>query len=106
MGLGRWRRDLAGDCPERRGPLHGLASARLRAVWAFARLLLGGAGRGDFVNARDAQVIELVCEACGYRHCSEGVLMCKDARKAGICTREEFELRHVEAERRKLRAAA
>lgn len=58
------------------------------------------------MNARDAQVIELVCEACGFRHCSEGVLMCKDARSAGICTRKEYERRHVESVRQKARAVA
>lgn len=43
-----------------------------------------------------AKVVELVCEACGYRCCAEGVLLCEDARRAGFCTREEYERRHVE----------
>lgn len=58
------------------------------------------------MNARDAKVVELVCEACGFAHCTKGVLMCPDARMAGACTRDEYERRHVEGGRQKLRAAA
>lgn len=41
-------------------------------------------------------VVELVCEACGYRCCAEGVQLCEDAKRAGFVTREEYERRHVE----------
>jgi len=60
------------------------------------------------MNARDAKVVELVCESCGYRSCTEGRGMCRDAflKVAGVCTREEYERRHVESERQKLGAAA
>jgi hypothetical protein len=60
------------------------------------------------MNARDAEVVELVCESCGYRSCTEARGMCRDAflKVAGVCTREEYERRHVESERQKLGAAA
>jgi len=58
------------------------------------------------VDMRGAKVVELVCESCGYRHCAQGVLMCGDAQKAGFCTREEFERRHVDAKRQKTAVAA
>jgi hypothetical protein len=58
------------------------------------------------MNARDAKVVELVCESCGYRACAEGDLLCEDAKRAGFCTREEYERRHVESERQKLGALA
>lgn len=50
------------------------------------------------MNARDAKVVELVCESCGYRSCTVGRGMCRDAflKVAGFCTREEYERRHVE----------
>lgn len=41
-------------------------------------------------------ILEIVCEACGYRCCTEGVQLCKDAKRAGFCTRDEYERRHVE----------
>jgi len=43
-----------------------------------------------------ARVIELVCEAYGYRCCAKGVLLCEDAGRACFCTRDEYERRHVE----------
>lgn len=54
------------------------------------------------MNARDAKVVELVCQSCGFSHCAKSVLMCPDARKAGVCTREEYERRHVEESRQVL----
>ncbi len=53
------------------------------------------------MNARDARVVELVCEACGYSVCAKGVLLCPDARRSGVCTREEYERRYVEEQRRR-----
>lgn len=47
-------------------------------------------------DLRHAKVVELVCSSCGFRHCAAGVLMCPNARTAGVCTREEYERRHVE----------
>jgi hypothetical protein len=60
------------------------------------------------MNARDAKVVELVCESCGYRSCAEARGMCRDAflKVAGVCTREEYERWHVESERQMLGAAA
>lgn len=60
------------------------------------------------MNARDAKVVELICSSCGFRSCGEGQSMCKDAVKkaAGVCTREEFERRHVETKRQRQAAAA
>jgi hypothetical protein len=51
-------------------------------------------------------VLELVCDACGFRHCAEGVLLCDDARRAGFCTRDEWERRHDVEERRQERGRA
>jgi len=51
------------------------------------------------------KVIELVCESCGFRVCAAGVLLCGDAKRAGFCTREEYERRHVESEGQKVGAA-
>jgi hypothetical protein len=60
------------------------------------------------MNARDAKVVELVCTSCGYRSCTEARRMCRDAflKVAGVCTREEYERRHVESERQRLGRAA
>jgi len=60
------------------------------------------------MNARDAKVVELVCSSCGFRSCGEGHSMCKDAVKkvAGVCTREEYERRHVEEQRQVVGRAA
>jgi hypothetical protein len=50
-------------------------------------------------DMRDAKVVNLVCESCGFSHCAKGVLMCKDGAKglAGVVSREEYERRHVES---------
>jgi|GEM_PF-3958821 len=58
------------------------------------------------MNARDAEVVELVCEACGFAHCLKAVLMCPSALTAGVCTREEYERRHVEERQQRMGAAA
>lgn len=47
-------------------------------------------------DARDARILELVCDSCGYRVCTEGILLCDNARRAGFCTREEYERRRIE----------
>jgi hypothetical protein len=52
------------------------------------------------------KILELVCEACGFRHCAEGVLMCEEARRAGFCTRDEYERRHAEEQRQVVERAA
>ena len=59
------------------------------------------------MNARDAKVVELVCESCGFRSCTEARGMCRDAflKVAGVCTREEYERRHVEEQRQQEVAA-
>ena len=58
----------------------------------------------DVVDMRGAKVVELVCESCGFRSCTEARGMCRDSflKVAGVCTREEYERRHVESERLKL----
>ena len=56
-------------------------------------------------NLRHAKVVELVCEECGFAHCLKGVLMCPNARTAGVCTREEYERRHVEEQQQREMAA-
>lgn len=58
------------------------------------------------VDARGAQVLTLVCEACGFRACTEGDLLCENAKRVGFCTREEYERRHVEERRQRLGAVA
>jgi hypothetical protein len=42
------------------------------------------------------KVLETVCDACGYRSCAEGELLCENAKRAGFCTREEYERRRLE----------
>lgn len=46
------------------------------------------------------QPLDLVCTSCGFRCCTSGVQMCKDAvrKAAGFCTLEEFEARHAGGE--------
>lgn len=44
------------------------------------------------------QIIELICDSCGFRCCAQGMQLCEDALNgvAGFCTRDEWERRRVE----------
>lgn len=54
------------------------------------------------LNLRNAKVVELVCDSCGYKACADGDMFCEDYRRASIVTREEYERRHVEEQRQVL----